>query len=50
MAPSGKERVSSPTLSTITVGIFGTAATTAINLVKTPVPDVSKPEPFFGFR
>jgi hypothetical protein len=49
MAPSGKERVSSPTPSTTTVGTLGTA-NQAINLFKVPIPEISKPESFYGSR
>jgi hypothetical protein len=49
MAPLGKERVLSPTPSTITVGTSGTTSQ-AINLSKAPAPEISKPEPFYGSR
>jgi hypothetical protein len=45
MAPSGKERASSPTPSVAT-----TSATVAGNTTKAPVPEVSKPDPFAGSR
>jgi hypothetical protein len=49
MAPLGKERASSPTPSTTTVGTSGTA-TQAAAIAKTPTPKVSKPEPFYRSR
>jgi hypothetical protein len=49
MALLDKERESSPTPNTTTVGTLGTAAQ-AVNLSKAPIPEVSKPEPFYGFR
>jgi hypothetical protein len=49
MALSGKERASSPTPSTTTVGTSGTA-TQAAALAKTSTLEISKPEPFFGSR
>jgi hypothetical protein len=49
MAPLGKERTSSLTPNTITVGTSGTASQ-AINLSKVPIPEMFKSEPFYGFR
>jgi hypothetical protein len=49
MAPLGKERATSLTSSTTTVGTSGTAAQVG-TLVKVPAPEVAKPEPFYGSR
>jgi hypothetical protein len=50
MAPSGKDRATSPTPSTTTVGTSVIVADITTNLSKAPTPEVAKPEPFYRFR
>jgi hypothetical protein len=50
MALLGKERASSPILSTTTVGISVIIADLIANLVKVPISKVAKPEPFYRLR
>jgi hypothetical protein len=50
MALLGKERAVSPTPNTITIGISATITDLTANISKIPVPEVAKPEPFYGLR
>jgi hypothetical protein len=50
MVLSGKERVISPTPSTITVGISVTVTDLIANLIKVSTPEIVKPESFYRSR
>jgi hypothetical protein len=50
MALLGKERAISPTPSTIIIGTSVTVTDLTANISKVPVPEVAKPEPFYGLR
>jgi hypothetical protein len=50
MALLGKERAVSPTPNTTTIGTSVIVTDLIINISKAPVPEVAKPEPFYGSR
>jgi hypothetical protein len=50
MALLGKERAVSPTPSTTIIGTSVTVADLIANIFKAPIPEVAKPELFYGLR